>query len=399
MPETLNFVLLIFILFGFIYQILSLIYMRKKFHQGNSIIDNFFPKVSILKPLKGIDDELEENLTSFFELDYPNYELIFAIDSYFDPSYKIVKKLTQKFRDIKSSIIISDNKIGLNPKVNNLHNALIHASGEIIFISDSNTRISKDFLRKILTGFQENNIGLISAQIKGIKSKNIFAAMENIHLVSFAAPSIVIASEIANIQITVGKAILIRKNVLDEIGGFFELRNYLAEDHLMGIKVKEAGYKVVNSSVTIDNVNVNWNIKKFLNRHIRWSKIRANISINYFVLEPLTNPILFAMILFFANLTYASLAIAGGIIFLKSILDYIISRTIGSDLKLWHFILVAPKDLLIFFVWLTPFFSRRINWRGNKVKITKNSLIYIDRQKKYLTGKNALIENFAKYFQ
>jgi ceramide glucosyltransferase len=54
------------------------------------------PRVSILKPLAGIDDELDENLSSFATLDYPDYEILFGVASIEDPAYPVARRFVDK---------------------------------------------------------------------------------------------------------------------------------------------------------------------------------------------------------------------------------------------------------------------------------------------------------------
>ena len=110
-----------------------------------------YPPITILKPLKGIDDGLEDNLKSFFKIDYPNYEIIFGLDSYSDPAFNVVKKLQKEYNSVNSRLIVNNFAIGLNPKVNNLNNIYPFAEGEFILINDSNTRVQKDFLKNLRT--------------------------------------------------------------------------------------------------------------------------------------------------------------------------------------------------------------------------------------------------------
>lgn len=341
----------------------------RKFLESNN--GNFYPFVSILKPLKGIDDDLEQNIKSFFEIDYPNYEIIFGFHSAEDPAISIVKSQVELHPQIKTKIIIDKNEIGLNPKINNLNNIYPHCSGEIIFISDSNTRVDKNFLKNMVFYFKDDKVGLVSAAIKGTKAKNIFALFENLHLNSFTFGIVQAASSIANVQITIGKAILVRKKVLDELDGFSRFKDYLAEDHLMGLEVKKLGYQVKISTLTIENINERWSLKKILNRHRRWTLMRLNIDPIFYVLESLTNTTFVSLILIILNPSFYLIGV-GGIIF-KILIDYFTSRLVCHSLKFVHFLLVPLKDLLMGLIWFSPFVYNKINWRESKLKVVKNS--------------------------
>ncbi len=330
-----------------------------------------FPKISILKPLKGIDDDLENNLKSFFELDYPEYELIFGFHTNEDPAVNIVKKLVNDFPHVKSRIIIDEKEIGLNPKINNLYNIYPYASGEIIFISDSNTRIQKDFLRKIIKYFNDESVGLVSAAIRGTSSRNIFALFENLHLNSFTFGIVQAASAVADIQITIGKAILIRRDILIRINGFKTFKDYLAEDHLMGLEVTKLGYKVIISTLTIENINQRWSIQKLINRHRRWTLMRWNIDPFFYILESFTNTTFISIILILIRPEFYLIGIAGMTI--KITFDYFTSRLICSSLKFFHFLLIPFKDIIMGLIWFSPFIYNRIIWRDSKLKVTRNS--------------------------
>ena len=375
------FIVIIFtlvILFGLSYQLLSVILFKNEFNKRNDIEikkNKSYPFISILKPIKGIDDQLEDNLISFFELDYPNYEIIFGLHSYNDPALRIIKKLVKSFPSVRAKIIINSFRIGLNPKINNLYNMYPSAEGSLIFISDSNTSIERNFLKLLENEFEDKNIGLVTATIRGIGAKNLSSLMENIHLNTFLSPSVFAASRIAKISIVIGKAILIPKYLLEKIGGFEAFKNYLAEDYLMGIKVMEMGYKIRTAPVLVNNINEKWTLKKFLNRHSRWAKMRAKIKITTYLLESLSNPISSSFIL--ALLLHNELGIIQFITvsIVKSLIDSVSLRLIKSDIKTYQLIVIPIKDLIIGLLWYIPFINSRISWRNNHFTIQKGSLL------------------------
>mgnify|MGYP000106106686 CR=1 FL=1 len=341
----------------------------RKFLKANK--DNFFPSVSILKPLKGIDDDLERNIKSFFELDYPEYEIIFGFHSNDDPAIKIVEKLIKEHPQIKSKVVIDSAEIGLNPKINNLNNIYPYSSGEIIFISDSNTRVDKEFLKMIVSYFRDESVGLVSAAIKGTNAKNIFALFENLHLNSFTFGIVQTASALANVQITIGKAILVRRQILDHLNGFQSFKDYLAEDHLMGLEVKRHGYKVKISTLTVENINERWSLQKILNRHRRWTLMRLNIDPVFYILESLTNTTLVSLILIILSPSFYFIGLTA--ILFKILIDYLTARLVCNSLKFVHFLLVPFKDILMGIIWFSPFIYNKINWRDSKLRVIKNS--------------------------
>lgn len=366
---------LLVLLPGLLYGLASFYFIKnaQKSRPVSLLKNGDLPSVTILKPVKGIDDNLEDNLSSFFELDYPDYEIIFGVDSEDDPAVPIIERAKKKYDRINSRLVIDGRKSGLNPKVNNLINMHPYANGDLILISDSNTKCDKDFLAYLTSHFEDKELGLLTATIRGYGENNIVSAMENIHLNAFVAPSIFAASALADIQITIGKAILIRKEALNAVGGFKVFANYLAEDFMMGKKVKETGFRVMTSPVTIDNINEKIPPEKFINRHSRWSKMRFRIAPFHYLLEPLTNPVALGLALlpFFNGVLFYFISS----VFIKTLLDYFIARRTNSDHKFYAYLLIPLKDLLIFGIWLIPFFNSKIRWRNNVMVIKEESLL------------------------
>lgn len=346
---------------------------RRKFENCTS--QTFSPSVSILKPLKGIDDELEQNLRSFFELDYPNFELIFGLENIKDDAYQVVRKLVDEHKHVKAKIVINDFAIGLNPKINNLYNMEGHATGELILISDSNTRVPKDFLKKMIRAIDQPEIGLVTATIRGIGALKPAALMENLHINSYISPNVFVAESLTNIPVVIGKSILISKQLLQQIGGFAAFKDFLAEDYLLGLRVKQLGYQIKTIPVLVDNVNVNWSFKRFLNRHARWAKIRRNMHLHHYIIESFSNPIALAVILSILIRNLFGLELLVTVMFVKILHDFYVSKLLDSDLRWYHFALAPVKDLIISLIWLVPFFSYTVNWRGNNFKIGRFSTL------------------------
>jgi ceramide glucosyltransferase len=76
--------------------------------------------VSILKPLKGVDEGLFENLESFFKLNYPSYEILFSVTEKTEPAISVVQKLLSKYPSADAKLVCEPQNTGPNPKINNL---------------------------------------------------------------------------------------------------------------------------------------------------------------------------------------------------------------------------------------------------------------------------------------
>ena len=177
------------------------------------------PGISILKPLKGLDDNLFDNLESICMQDYPEYEIIFSLQDHNDPAYKVAKKIKDKYPDKDISVIVERCNDGLNPKVNNLIPAYKIAKYEFILISDSNVMVEQELPQEIVKNMEDPDVGLVSNLIKGTGG-SFGSIFENLHLNSFIMGSVCFLDRFLKMPCVIGKSMLMRKKALDAIGGF-----------------------------------------------------------------------------------------------------------------------------------------------------------------------------------
>jgi ceramide glucosyltransferase len=367
----LYFAIIIGLVYTFINTIITLfeLYLRMPKQQ----VSLATPAVTILKPLKGQDDRLEENLRSFFELDWPNYELLFGVNYKDDPAIPIVKQLQRKYPHIDSRLIIDSRHIGLNPKINNLHNLYRRTKYEYILISDSNIRVQSDYLHEMMKHMLQPNVGLVTTTFRGTNARSIGSILENLHLNTFVVGNTFTVNDLFRIPITIGKSMLIRKTIVKRLNGFSKFADYLAEDHLLGVYIRKAGMKISHSTHIIDNVNQNWSMKRFINRHMRWAKMRKNLNLLHYAVEILANPIFIALPYMIIRGDSLGVIHFAFIALTKILLDRTIAMMIHSDLKWYHYLLIPFKDIIIGIIWLLPFVDNKINWRGSVFRIKRGT--------------------------
>ena len=367
---------LILILLGlsFIIYFSQVMALRKKLNER--IHENFTPPVSVIKPLKGLDDNLFDNLESFCRQNYPDYEVILSLENKNDPAYRVAEKIRNKYPD-KVTIVIDNSNKALNPKIKNMIKAYRISKYDYFLISDSNVCVEHDYLRKTVSSMNEE-VGLVTNLIVGTGGKSLGSILENLQLNSFIILSVCFLDKFLKMPCSIGKSMLMRKKDFEEIGGFSLVQDVLAEDYLIGKLMHEKGKKVVLSNYMIKNVNEYWSIKRFLNRHTRWAKIRWKIGgVKYFS-EPLTNPVMIASIIplfyAFSNLSLISLTLFALSVLIKTTGDYLVMKMIKQNPG--KKILLSPlKDLLSGIIWFVPFLTSKVNWRGNLYLISENTIL------------------------
>jgi ceramide glucosyltransferase len=336
----------------------------------------FCPPISILKPLKGLDDDLFDNLVSFCEQDYPDYEIIFCLEEADDPALKLAEKIKKMYPHKKILIVIKEGDYALNPKVNNLFTAYRNSQFPYFLISDSDVRVDKNYLMEIIKHMEDPHVGLVSNLIRGIDSRTISALLENLHLNSFVIGNVALLTTFFKIPVVVGKSMLMRKKTFEEIGGFEAVKNVLAEDYVIGKRMHKKGARVITSGHVINAVNHSRTLKQFLKRHARWGKLRWKLGVIGYVSEIISNAVFIACFsLVVLGPTTRSIALTAVVFCIKIMGDYALGKRIRSAHRFFHYFISPLKDIIIGFIWFVPFISRTVMWRRHKYKITKGSVL------------------------
>src|SRR5574341_1456226 len=202
-----------------VYATCSLVGNDNKYSALAPAPDTSLPPVSILKPLRGLDDNLFDNLASFCTLDYPEYEVLYSLQDHNDPAYKVAKKIQDKYPNKNITIVVERCNAGLNPKVNNLIPAYRKSRHPYILISDSNVMVGAGYLREIVRHTQDSSVGLVSNVIRGVGGRSIGAILENLHLNSFIIGSVSFLDRFLGMPCIIGKSMLMKKDDLQVIGG------------------------------------------------------------------------------------------------------------------------------------------------------------------------------------
>jgi ceramide glucosyltransferase len=332
-------------------------------------LPEYTPPVSIFKPLKGLDEELEANLRSFFHLDYPVYQLLFGVADAGDPAIAVVQKLIGEYPDRDARIVIGAPAFGLNPKVENLASMDRYRKHDMILISDSNVRVRPSYLRETACYLAEPGVGLVTNLFAGVGESHSGAIMENLQLNGFIAGGMALAS-VMRVTCVVGKSMMMPVRALEAIGGFARVRNLLAEDQVIGVLVRKAGYSIRLSHHVVDNVNCRRGFNWFLNRHSRWYKIRRQMALYTFLAEPMANLATVGLVWAFSGDSGIAWGGLAGLVSLGVARDSLQTRWLRGRFPTLRNLLFSPiKDVLLLPLWFDAIVNSRVQWRGHRFRV------------------------------
>lgn len=346
------------------------------FSHSHPIDSEFHPKITILKPICGIDRDAENNLASFCQQNYPKYQIIFAVRDRLDPAIELVEKIIHQFPDVDIQLVVSDRIIGANLKVSNLANALTAAKHEILLIADSDIRVAQDYLQRVVQPLKDHNVGVVTCLYRSL-AQGWVTTLEAVGTATDFPAGVLVNHHIEGIKFAFGATIVIRKQVLEEIGGFAVIANYLADDFQLGYLPTEAGYKVVLSDYIVDHVLARSKLSHAIQRQIRWARcIRVSRPWGYLGLL-FTQGIVTSLLLLMTTegsilgwtglvITWVMRLIMGWVIGVKSLQDPVAKKF------LW---IIPLHDLIHFGIWCCGFVGSTIEWRGQRLKLTKGGKI------------------------
>jgi ceramide glucosyltransferase len=329
------------------------------------------PPMTIIKPLKGADEGLYENLASFCCQRYPQFQLVLAVASPDDPAVAVVRRLQNRFLSVDITLVINDASYGANLKVANLINACNVARYNIVAISDSDVRVETDYLTRLASYFADPGVGLVTNLYRNSAAATPAAALEALGFTLEMVPNVIVAERLEGLTFALGASMACRRQAIDAIGGLQVLADYLADDYQLGNRIAKAGWQVVLSPHFVESVSAGESILTVLARQLRWCRtMRVSRPGGYFasvVKEPLT-----AVIAVFAVCGTSPPAAAAvvGLYLVRIVAALLLSRLIVKDRLLPLYLWLLPlRDLASNATWLLAFCGNRVSWRGDRFRI------------------------------
>jgi len=326
------------------------------------------PPVTIMKPLAGLDDGLAENLRSFFDQDYPEFEVLLAVADRDDPAATVARAVMKEFPNVASRLAIAGESPAPNAKVFSLSRMFAMARYEIVVMADSDTRVDRDFLKTIAAEMSDRKVGLVTCPYRAVSGDSFWSRLEALGLNTEFLAGVLVARMLIGMDFALGPVIAVRRQLLDRIGGLGRLQNYLAEDFVMGNLVAASGHRVVLSSYRIEHRIGSQNLIANLEHRLRWARSTRRSRPLGYIGQIFTNPVPLALLLFLISPAWYPLVLAA-VLFRATTAWVMAAGVLRKPLSLSHWILMPVQDLISYLTWLSGFFGRTIKWRGRRYNV------------------------------
>lgn len=323
-----------------------------------------FP-ISILKPLSGVDEGLEPNLRSFFTLDYPDFEILLAVRHANDPAVTVVESLRLQFPKVPAQLLIVGEPPYPNAKVFSLDRMMAAARNDVLVMSDSDIRVAPDMLWTIAAEFQDQRLGVATCPYRAVAGASFWSQLEAAGMNTEFLGGLLVARMIEGMKFAVGPTIVARKQALREIGGFARLKDYLAEDFVMGKFAAGLGWSVILSSYVVEHRIGSESFVVNAAHRLRWARSTRRSRPGGYAGQLFTNPLPLALLLCVAAPAWWPILVLT--VFLRTLAAWATAGRILRDpaaaRRCW---LIPIQDVFSFAFWIAGFFGNTIVWRGRK---------------------------------
>jgi len=321
--------------------------------------------ISILKPLAGLDLDLESNLRTFFEQDYSSFEILLAVKDMSDPAAEVVEKLRQEYPHVPSRLLVTGEPPYPNAKVFSLDRMSAAAANDLLVMSDSDIRVTPNLLHTVAAEFQETSLGVATCPYRAVAGPSFWSRLEATGMNTDFMAGILVARMLAGMQFAVGPTIVARRKVLTSLGGFDRLKDYLAEDFVMGKFAAEAGHGVILSSYVIEHHIGSTNWRQNAAHRLRWTRSTRRSRPLGYIGQLFTMPVPLALLACIIHCAWWPVLPLSFL--LRGLAAYVVSARVLKAKLNW--LLLPIEDLAGFCFWVAGFFGNTITWRGRRYRL------------------------------
>ena len=330
--------------------------------------------ISILKPLAGLDEGLEDNLRSYFEQDYGEFELLFAVRHEWDPAAGLVRQLMREYPEVHAKLLLTGEPPYPHAKVFSLQCMLDQSRYGLIVMSDSDVRVRRDFCKSLAAEFTDERLGLVTCPYRAVAGRAIWSRLEAVGMNTDFHAGLFTAVMMEGAKFAVGPTIVARKHVLDSLGGLERVKDYLSsEDFMLGRIAADQGFVVRLSSYVVEHRIGSEQMLQNFSHRLRWARTSRRSRPWGYVGQFFTHPLPVSLgMCFLAHGYWPLLAVT---MTLRMAAAWTVSERILRARVPW--LLLPWQDFLSFAFWIAGFFGNSINWRGRRYILNRDGTVQL----------------------
>jgi ceramide glucosyltransferase len=334
----------------------------------------FLPALSVLKPLHGMEPGLERNIESFFEQDYPEFELLFCARHQSDAGLQLAQRVGARYPQVDARYVTCGEPTPRfnNAKVYSLAKLDSVAKHQLFITSDADVRVRKDYLRRMVQNLSDPRVGLASCVYLGTTergakagfSSQLDAVGKSVEMTS----GVLVADMLEGTKFALGVSMAVRKESFQKAGGFEELGQFYADDFVLGNRLAVQGVGVRMATHVIRLMVQDTSFRLSFRNQLRWMQSTRRSR----PLGHLGSGLTFAIPFGLLGLVWGLLsghALLGGVWLAAMVLNRwlqaaAILQVMGDEEWLRSMLLYPLRDLLGSVLWLGSYGGDKFYYRG-----------------------------------
>ena len=202
----------------------------------------YLPPVSVLKPLHGIEPDLEENLRRFFALDYPAFELVFCARDHEDRGLVMARRVAADYPAVTARFITCGEPQFPNAKMWSMAALGRAAAHEVLVTSDADARVEPDYLRRCVQVLGDGSVALASCLYVGRTEGGLVSQLDAVGKSVEMSAGIFVADMLEGTEFALGVTMILKRSSFAAAGGYEELGQFYAEDFVLGNRLAKRGW-------------------------------------------------------------------------------------------------------------------------------------------------------------
>jgi ceramide glucosyltransferase len=361
---------------GLAYYLLAIAATRKLYKARGAAEVAASPAISLLKPLHGADPDLELHLESFFLQDYPSFEILFAVRSADDPAVAVTERLMGRYPHVPTRLILTGEPPYASAKVYSMEKMAEAASADILVITDSDTSVAKDYLRRLAAAFAPERVGAATNLYRGAPGADLWSRLEALGMSTEFMAGVVVANHLEGMKFALGPSMAIRRECLRAIGGFAAMADYHDDDFALGNWASKAGYEVALLSHVVNHHATAVGFRSSFKHRLRWNRSSRFSRPAGYIGQGFIYGLPWALLLFLAAPFWWSGSLLFAMTAARLWMAYeLASRLLDDREAPRRFWLIPLQDLLSLGAWIGGFAGREIVWRGERYRILEGGRI------------------------